>query len=189
MLKRKILSLTIVAIFCLTSLISLATAAEKTKVDKTKAATATPQPAQTVNSITQAAMKAGVNSCAGRINQVANFLTAGAQGVGALMFLPPKDPDLQLISASMEIPLKNASSAYASASFAPGQANYCGGMYETVVYWPQRCSEVADKNFGTFKKIGSLSKNIIVLDGGIPTKVFLMPAEKGCVSIKKEIVR
>ena len=94
-----------------------------------------------------------------------------------------------MISASMEIPMKDATSAYASASFAPNQANGCAGIYETVVYWSQKCTEVTEKNFSTFKKIGSLSKNISALDGGVSTKVFLMPAGKGCVSIKKEVIQ
>lgn len=149
-------------------------------------------PAQTavsINKITQVADKSGIKACTGRINQVANFLTAGVPGVGAMLFLPPANPDQQLVSVSMEIPIKGAAAAYASASFAPNQANGCGGMYETVVYWPQKCDVVANKNFGTLKKIGALSKAIFVRDGGVTTKIFFMPAGTGCVSIKKEVIR
>jgi hypothetical protein len=185
--KKIILSLTLVVIFILAS---MATAGEKTAVESSKTqAPAGKAAASNVNNITQAAVNAGVLACSSRINQVANFLTAGSQSTGALMFLPPNYPDQQLISTSMEIPLKDGSSAYASASFAPNQANGCTGMYETVVYWSQKCTEVSEKNFGTLKKIGVLSKNITTLDDGVSTKVFLMPAGKGCVSIKKEIVR
>jgi hypothetical protein len=190
MRKLTILSLTLAAIFCLSSLIPLATAEEKTKTSPSKTQSPVNQPAnQSVNGITQAAVKAGALACTSRINQVANFLTAGSPDVGALMFLPPNNPDQQMISASMEIPMKDATSAYASASFAPNQANGCAGMYETVVYWPQKCSEVTNKNYSTLKKIGALSKNITVLDGGVTTKIFLMPAGTGCVSIKKEVIR
>jgi hypothetical protein len=188
MLKKIIICLLLATTIGLFPLTNLSTAAEKTKK-----APASVQPAQssvpTVNSITQAAVNAGVLTCTGRINQVANFLSAGSQGVGAIMFLPPNNPDQQMISTSMEIPLKDTSSAYATASFAPDQANGCTGMYETVVYWPQKCTEVAENNFGAFKKIGLLSKNIYVRDDGISTKVFLMPAGKGCVTIKKELIR
>jgi hypothetical protein len=62
-------------------------------------------------------------------------------------------------------------------------------MYETVVYWPQTCTEVGENNYGKFKNVGKLSKNIYVRDDGVSTKVFLLPAGKGCVSIKKEIIR
>jgi hypothetical protein len=147
------------------------------------------QPAAGINNITQATDKAGMKACSGRINQVANFLTGGTPGVGAMLFLPPNNPDKQLVSISMEIPIKGASSAYASASFAPNQANGCGGMYETVVYWPQKCDVVANKNFGTLKKLGALSKTVYVRDGGVTTKIFLMPAGTGCVAIKKEVIR
>jgi hypothetical protein len=142
-----------------------------------------------VNSITQAAVKAGVLACTSRINQVSNFLTAGSQAVSALLFLPPTNPDNQLLSVSLELTMKDSVAAYASASFAPNQANGCGGVYETVVYWPQKCESVASANFGTLKKIDAFSKNITVLDGGVSTKIFLMPAGTGCVSIKKELVQ
>lgn len=153
----------------------------------------TPMPQQSssaVHGVTQAAVKSGVLICASRINQLANFLTAGSQGVGAFLFTAPADPDQRLVSVSMEIPaVVNVPTAYASASFAPNQANGCGGMYESVIYWSQHCDEVAGKNFAGLVKAGTLSKTITVLDGGVATKIFLMPAGSGCVSIKKDIVQ
>jgi hypothetical protein len=188
--KRIFLSMTLVVIFFLTPLVPMATAEEKPKAESSKKQAQVSKPASSdLNNITQATVKAGVLSCSSRINQVANFLTAGTKDSRAFIFLPPNYPDQQLISTSMEIMGKDDSFAYASASFAPNQANGCTGMYETVAYLPQKCTEVAEKNFGTFKKMGLLAKNISVLDGGGSTKVFLMPAGIGCVSIKKEIVR
>lgn len=150
----------------------------------------TEAPAAAVNVITQAAVNTGVLTCVSRINQLANFLTDGAQGTGALLFIPPVNQDQRLISVSMEIPAEAAVPvAYASASVAPNQANGCGGMYESVIYWSQSCEAVATRNFGELKKVGPLAKTITVLDGGIWTKIFLMPAGDGCVSIKKEIVQ
>ena len=143
-----------------------------------------------VHNITQAAVNAGVLSCVSRINQVSNFLTAGApQGVNAFLFLPPNNPDQQLVSVSLGIPSTDVSSVYASASFAPNQASGCGGLYETILYWPMGCNEVALNNFSGLKKVGELTKNISVLDGGITTKIFLMSTGTGCVAIKKEIIR
>jgi len=143
-----------------------------------------------INNVTQVAVNSGVLTCASRINQVANFLTADAEGVGSLLFIPPTHQDQRLISVSMEIPAAgNIPVAYASSSVAPNQANGCGGMYESVIYWSQSCGTVATHNFGELKKLGALSKTITVLDGGIWTKIFLMPAGTGCVSIKKEIIR
>ena len=183
MRRFKNYSLTLITTAILTMFIPLAIAQ-----DQPAAAPAQPQAAE-INRITQVTDKAGMKACSGRINQVANFLTAGNPGVGAMLFLPPNNPDQQLVSVSMEIPIKGTGSAYASASFAPNQANGCGGMYETVVYWPQKCDVVANKTFGTLKKIGALSKTIFVRDGGVTTKIFLMPAGSGCVAIKKEVIR
>jgi hypothetical protein len=189
-MRKKILSLTLATIFCLTSFIPAAVAAEKTKTAPSKTKPAINQPAaQSTNDITKAAVKAGVRTCSNRINQVTNFLIAGAKDAGYMMFFSKSSPDQQMTSVSIELPLKDDSSAYASASFAPGQANSCAGMYETVVYWPQKCPEVAEKQFGTFKKAGMISKNIYVREVAGKVKVFLMPAGTGCVAIKKEIVR
>lgn len=146
-------------------------------------------PAAVVNGITQAVVNAGVLTCASRVNQVANFLTTGTQGAGAFLFIPPVNPDQKIVSISMEIPISPGSSAYASASFAPGQANNCGALYETVVYWPTGCDDVAGKNFAAFTRVSTLSKTVVILDGGQTTKVFLQPAGAGCVSIKKEIIQ
>ena len=140
----------------------------------------------TVNPITAAVIKAGVKSCKDRINQVSNFLTANTNS-GWLLFQPTSQPDRRLISVSMEAATKDVASAYVSESFAPNQANGCAGLYETVVYWEKGCPEVAKKQFAAFKKAGALSKNISILNGGAGVRVFLMPAGKGCVAIKKEV--
>ncbi len=150
-----------------------------------------------VNAVTQAAVQAGVLSCVGRINQITNFLTAGSQWSNALIFVPSANPDQQIVSVSLEIQSKNVPLAYASASFAPNQANGCGGMYETVVYWAQGCDKVANQNFGGLKRIdtkqsapsAARAPSITILDGGPAMKIFLMPAGAGCISIKKEVVQ
>lgn len=185
MSRKKHLSLASAVILSLIFLVSISTAAEKQKPLKAQAPVSHAPPP---NGITQAAMKAGVNSCAGRINQVTNFLITGSTGAGATVFLPNDNPDRQLFSASIEIPLKD-NTAYASVSFAPNQASGCNGMYETVVYWPQNCTQVAEKQFSAFQKTNALSKNIAVRESGTTVKIFLMPAGTGCVSIKKELIR
>ena len=138
------------------------------------------------NAIAQAAVQKGVMNCVSRINQVSNFLGYSAQA-GAVLMLPPNQTDQRLVPLAMEVPTETGS-AYVSATFAPNQANGCGAAYDAVVYWPQKCDEVASKQFARLKKVGPLRQNITVLDGGVATKVFLMPAGSGCVSIKKEIV-
>lgn len=138
------------------------------------------------NAITQAAVQKGVLNCVSRINQVSNFLGYSPQ-VGALLMLPPSQTDQRLVPLVMEVPGEGGS-AYVSATFAPNQANGCGATYDAVMFWPQACDDVAAKQFAALKKVGPLRQTITVLDGGAATKVFLMPAGNGCVSIKKEIV-
>jgi len=142
-----------------------------------------------VNPATRAAVNGGALSCAGRINQVINFLSDGCQGVGAQVTVPAVDPDRKLISVSLEIQNEKIPVAYAGTCFAPNQANGCGAMYETVVYWNKICDDVAAKQFEELKRVGAMHKEIAVLDGGADLKVFLMPAGSGCVSIKKEVIR
>ena len=142
-----------------------------------------------VNAITQTAVSLGVLSCTSRVNQVTNFLGGGTQEMGAFIFAPPAEPDYSIFSVSMEVPGGYGSSAYASATFAPNQANGCGALYETVAYWPVNCEQVAQKYFAGMKRIREVRQNITVLGGPSPTRVFLMPAAIGCVTIKKEVVR
>jgi len=154
------------------------------------APTAAPAGSNGANAITQAAVKQGAMACASRINQVSNFLGFGPQA-GALLMMPPSQPDQRLIPLAMEVPTgdaANASSAYVSATFAPNQANGCGAAYDAVIYWPLKCDAVAAKQFASLKRAGQMKTSITVLDGGPATKVLLMPAGSGCVSIKKEVV-
>ena len=138
------------------------------------------------NSITQAAVQTGVLNCAVRINQVTNFLGFGAQA-GALVMVAPSEPDQHLIPVAMEVPTQWGT-AYVTAAFAPNQSNGCGAAYDAVMYWPLPCEDVAAAQFANFKRVGQLKKDITVLDGGVTTKVFLLKAGTGCVSIKKEVV-
>lgn len=139
-----------------------------------------------VNGITQAVVQQGALNCAARVNQVTNFVGFTQQG-GSMLMMPGTQPDQRILPIAMEVPV-NGGSAYISATFAPNQANGCGATYDAVVYWPDKCDVVTSKQFAVFKKIGLLKKEITVLDGGPTTKVFLMQAGKGCLSIKKEVV-
>lgn len=155
-------------------------------LESVKPPPAAERPSPVVNAVTQTAVSTGVLACAGRINQVSGFLGYTPQA-GALLMTPSAQPDQRLIPLAMEVPNKFGA-AYVSASFAPNQANGCGATYDAVVYWPDKCDAVAAKQFAGLKKIGQLKTAIAVLDGGVATKVFLMPAGSGCVSIKKEVV-
>lgn len=139
------------------------------------------------NYITQATTQSGVYACAARITQVTNFLVPPPKLAGALMMTVFEDRDEQLVPLLLESET-GSGPAFFSASFAPHQSNGCGATYDAVRYWPERCEVVAEQQFGTLRKAGMLHKEIRMLDGGSATKVFLMPAGEGCVSIKKEVV-
>lgn len=128
----------------------------------------------------------GIKDCAKRIDQVSAFV--GYRKQAAMMAMaPPAQENQRMLPLAIEVPLETGA-AYVSASFAPGQANGCGATYDAVIYWEKVCSKVASKQFADFKAVGKLNQHIDVLDGGVATKVFLMPAGSGCISIKKEVL-
>jgi hypothetical protein len=145
------------------------------------------RPAQLgVNPVAQAAANAGAIDCMGQINRVSNFLTANARS-GAYLFLNPTEGAQRLTSASFEISGQNVL-AYASASFSPGATGACQALYESVVYWDKPCAEVAKASFGTLRPAKAIMKDIEILADANTLRVFLMPAGKGCVSIKKDMI-
>lgn len=158
-------------------------------VPVTLAPIALPPPATGgITLLTQAAVAAGVLACAPRVEQVAKFLTNGVAG-SFWLFLPAIARDRHIVSTSMEIETKDAPLAYASADFAPAMQDGCGAIYETVVYWPGKCAEIAARQFPGLPKGRNLGKAVLSLDAGNGARIFLMPAgPSGCVSIKKELL-
>lgn len=146
----------------------------------------TPESADSTNLITQAAFQKGVLTCAARINQVTNSLGFSPLA-GAVLLTPQGQLDQRLVPVVMEIPVDQGV-AYVSATFAPNQANGCGATYDGVIFWQKSCGDIASTQFAGLKATGKINREITILDGGVSTKVFLMPAGSGCVSIKKEVV-
>ncbi len=129
-------------------------------------------------------------ACAARLEQVSNFLGFGPEAGAYLMTSgagASGSADQRLLPLVLEVPL-GPTSAFISATFAPNQANGCGATYDAVVYWPQACEAVVTSQFGTLRRLGLLKRDVLVLDGGPATKVFLMAAGAGCISVKKEVV-
>ena len=187
--KRIALGIT-VSLLAVTAAITFGNGASAKSTDKkTKPVASSQQSAvpADANPLTKAFAGKGVTSCAARINQVTNFLGSGGT-TGAFLFIPSQKVNQQLVSASMEVVDKDKKSAYMSASFASNQANGCGAVYDAIAWWPNKCEEVASSQFNGKKSIGNLKQSIGVLDLGPTTRVFLMPAGDGCISIKKEVV-
>lgn len=146
-----------------------------------------PQQGGGANSLTQAAVQAGALSCASRVEQVTRFLGFGP-GVGASLMVPAQPADQRLFAIQMEVAAGAASNSLVDVTFAPQQANGCGASYEAISYWTQSCDTVANGPFAQLKRVKPLQKDVLLLDGGPASRVFLMQAGSGCVSIKKEIV-
>lgn len=141
------------------------------------------------NSITESFASKGVKQCSARINQVSNFLGANSAGAGAFLFLPEAEADQQLSSLSMEIIGKDNKSAYISSSFAPLANGSCQASYDAVAYFSEKCDAVIKHLYAKQKDgIGKLKQNVSIVPLNTNSRVFLMAAGDGCVSIKKETV-
>ncbi|MCK4905031.1 hypothetical protein KAS42_02140 [bacterium] len=190
----KLISLIILLLFvCGASIFLISNLTGKQKVNEPQAipnqenplpSPQTTQPsASATNPIAQAAVKAGVTSSIGRINQIVKFLTTNNQS-GAYMFPIQNPPDEHVFSTSFEIITPDNAIIYATANFFPNQDT----VYDTVEYVNKGGEELEKTVFKDLKRVGILKKNIIALDGGA-VKIFLMPAGSGCIVIKKEIVQ
>lgn len=141
-----------------------------------------------MNSITQLAGNAGILTCLQTIDKITKYITGSMRNRGSV-FLPPENPDQQMMSVSFELELPNKSTAYATMSAAPTWDGNCDALYETVTYWDGVCADVAAKGYPQAKLAGALQQQILILQGGANVRIFLMPAgTHGCVAIKKEVL-
>ena len=139
-----------------------------------------------LNPIAQAAAQKGVRKCLMRMNQVTNFVGANAK-VGASLFVNDRNPDWKIASNSLAV-RTSEQLTYVDAQYSPGPGNSCSAAYEAITYWNASCQIVANKIYGSFKPGKPLGQAISSLSGSKNLHVFLMPAGKGCVSIKKEVL-
>jgi hypothetical protein len=151
-------------------------------------APSSPTPTRVLSSspVVRGAANAGVRTCLERIDQVTSFVASNAD-TGAFLFPAPSNPDKQVFSIAMEL-LAPEMVAYASESFAPSGSNACSATYEAISYWPMNCQQTAAKQFASLKPVGVIKRAIQILDGGPAMRVFLMPADQGCIAIKKEMI-
>ncbi len=171
---------------CFFAVLLLSVTACGTKQQTTKEPSQPLQVIGTLNPITLASQKQGIKNCLQRIEQVSSFLTATAIEKGVMLSVSPKAPDKQLVSIDFETKSPTDFS-FSSATFAPSDTAKCSATYESIMYWGNDCNEVATKVFAQFQHKGFIRKHIAVLRGEQPqTRIYLMPAGKGCVSIKKE---
>ncbi|MEI8210055.1 MAG: hypothetical protein WCG16_12670 [Methylococcales bacterium] len=141
----------------------------------------------TLNPLATVMGSAGVSHCQGRVQQVTEFLTNGANS-GATLLLPTDYLNDHLVSASLEV-IDGPIVFYANVDFAPLVAYGCDASFESVVYWPDSCEKVAKVQFKEAKNTGKMRQQISVLTASSNNlQIFLMPAGNGCVSIKKQAI-
>lgn len=141
-----------------------------------------------ISSVTEAAVKSGVLTCARRIEQVVKFLTNGTQESGALLFLPQGNPDEGAFSVSLELDGPAGTTAYAAASFYPDKAGGCSASYDLVEYSDKPCTYFKAAPSDKKEVSPSLLKRDISVIGLGNVKVLLMPSGRGCTVIKKEVI-
>ena len=143
------------------------------------------QPA--VNPLANAMGQSGVVHCQGRVQQVADFLADSRSNSGAMLLLPPDHLNDHMVSAALEV-FDGSVLFYSNMDFAPLVAYGCDAVFETVTYWPNSCEAVAKTQFKQAQNTGKMRQYITVLTAGDSLQIFLMPADKGCVAIKKQAV-
>lgn len=124
------------------------------------------------NAITQAPVQQGALNCATRINQVSNFLGFGPQA-GAVLMMPPSQPDQRLIPLAMEVPTEGGS-AYVSATFAPNQlrSNMKESRPRSSTRWAVGARRLVETVIGQLCERFEIERNR-ARDPGISSRVFI----------------
>lgn len=140
------------------------------------------------NPMLNAVTQRGIQQCAARVEQLSRAIGMGPQTSGMLI-APAQPVDQRLFSVALLQPVRDNESGFVGIDFAPNQANGCGAAMQAVAYWPQGCEALASGQMAKLKKLPPIRPDVLVLEGGPNTKVFLLKAgASGCVSIKKEVV-
>jgi hypothetical protein len=145
-------------------------------------------PSAELSAIAQAAEQRGIKTCLPAIDRLAKNLAANFD-IGVFLFNQVEQPDLGLVSISMELsPAPSGSgSAYVSASFAPLASGACQVMVESTMSWTNRCTTVG-VGYQNYQAVGTLLREIGILSDGGTQRLFLMPgANNGCISIEKSV--
>lgn len=145
-----------------------------------------PAPPST-HTLSQQLARIGAFSCAARANQLASFLSPGYRDI-TLLHIPANNADRSLLSATLLVPTGPQQTALANIALAPNQANGCAGMYQTIVYKAMACAKALADDYPKVKT-QALGETAILM-GGIDrnARILAMPADKGCILMKQEMV-
>lgn len=147
----------------------------------------TPATAPTTHPFAQQLARVGAFSCAARANQVAGFLSPQMRDT-LVTQLSTSNPDRSLLSATLVVPMQGTQVALANIALAPGQANGCGAVYQSIVYQSKSCAAALAADYPAVKT-QSLGETAVLI-GGIDrnARILAMPADKGCILMKQETV-
>ncbi len=129
----------------------------------------------------------GASNCIQRANQIGNFVS-GKINPDIIAQTPVANPNNSLLMATLVIPFLKDRYAITSIALAPNQANGCGGSYHSVFYSPKLCAKAFADNYPSvkFQPINKTNIQIGVVNRGL--WIIGMPAEKGCILMKEELV-
>jgi hypothetical protein len=144
------------------------------------------QAGQPSSQLGKAMAQSRLNTCAPTVQRAADFLFEG----GAADFtLQPLGPDANRWPSVVTIesrPPDGGQTRFSTLVIAP--AGSCAGLYQQVIYWNEPCATVQKTVFGAFAGARPLYRDVQVSEANPGLQVYLMPAGKGCVSIKKELL-
>lgn len=144
-------------------------------------------PSEAVARLKVALQQINMRTCAPTTLEAAEFIFDGSDAQFVVQPLGP-DPNRwpTVLSAESSHGLKG-DTRLTTLIVAP--AGSCSGLYQQVIYWPQRCDVVKKEVFGAFSGEKVSSRNIRVSEASPALQLQLMPAgDSGCVSIKKELI-
>lgn len=131
----------------------------------------------------------GLTACAMQFQQAGGFLFGDDPGEFVVQPLGP-DANRWPTVVTMQTTRPGAGgSRLTTLVVSPGAT--CSGFYEQKVAWEEPCAAVAKLYFPTlprprpFAGVGAAA--VLVSDASPSLQLYLMPAGKGCVSLKKEL--
>jgi len=129
----------------------------------------------------------GLTACAAPVMQAAGFLFEDGQ---ANFTVQPLGPGANRWPTVVVIEGAHASLGKTRLSIltiSPGAG--CSGFYTQTIYWDRSCPDLKRTVFSPFTVSGVLLTNVQVSELNAGVQLYLTPAGKGCVSVKKELFR
>lgn len=129
---------------------------------------------------------AGVTACAANLKRMIDFLAEkGDGGYRVQLIGENKAPSMILVTLETvhaAIPL----SRYSLIGVVPAQG--CMGFYEQTMHWTTACPTLKQQTFPNFPATGVIGRSIQYAAASASVNLTLIPAQQGCITVKKEVV-